>query len=315
MGLLSMSSLWAIEPSNLSSTYLCHGHSSFFTRRKFSSPCDSSKFRPDRICSIRAFAKQRSVKKLRRQKEAQKNLTPPLNRNSSDEYDALADESPPGVDDVQESNKESSFVNLDAKNSITIPSRSTVLQACTVTSGLIAALGVIIRQVSHVASAEGLPILDCSTEVSFSFETWHLQLITGLVILISSCRCLLLKTWSDFAESSEAANQHVLTLLQPLDYMIVAFVPGVSEELLFRGALLPLFGMNWKSALLVAALFGVLHLGNGRKYSFALWATFVGFVYGYATILSSSFVVPMASHAANNLVGGLVWRYTSKSSK
>ncbi|GMP82523.1 hypothetical protein CsSME_00036784 [Camellia sinensis var. sinensis] len=97
--------------------------------------------------------------------------------------------------------------------------------------------------------------------------------------------------------------------------MIVAFVPGVSEELLFRGALLPLFGMNWKSALLVAALFGVLHLGNGRKYSFALWATFVGFVYGYATILSSTFVVPMASHAVNNLVGGLVWRYTSKSSK
>ncbi|XP_028117001.1 uncharacterized protein LOC114314743 isoform X3 [Camellia sinensis] len=308
MGLLSMSSLWAIEPSNLSSTYLCHGHSSFFTCRKFSSPYDSSKFRPDRICS-------RSVKKLRRQKEAQKNLTPPLNRNSSDEYDALADESPPGVDDVQESNKESSFVNLDAKNSITIPSRSTVLQACTVTSGLIAALGVIIRQVSHVASAEGLPILDCSTEVSFSFETWHLQLITGLVILISSCRYLLLKTWSDFAESSEAANQQVLASLQPLDYMIVAFVPGVSEELLFRGALLPLFGMNWKSALLVAALFGVLHLGNGRKYSFALWATFVGFVYGYATILSSTFVVPMASHAVNNLVGGLVWRYTSKSSK
>ncbi|KAJ6430352.1 hypothetical protein OIU84_021704 [Salix udensis] len=120
-----------------------------------------------------------------------------------------------------------------------IASRSDVLQACTVTSGLIAALGILIRQVSHVASMEGLPILDCSTEVSFGIEMWHLELITGLVILISSCRYLLLNSWPDFAESSEAANQQVLTSLQPLDYVVVSFLPGVTEELLFRGALVP----------------------------------------------------------------------------
>ena len=44
------------------------------------------------------------------------------------------------------------------------------------------------------------------------FEMWHLELITGLVVLISSCRYLLLKTWPDFAESSEAANQQVALL-------------------------------------------------------------------------------------------------------
>lgn len=40
----------------------------------------------------------------------------------------------------------------------------------------------------------------------------------------------------------------------------------------------------------------------------------VGFVYGYATIESSSLVVPMVSHAVNNLVGGILWRYRSDSS-
>lgn len=44
-------------------------------------------------------------------------------------------------------------------------------------------------------------------------------------------------------------------------------------------------------------------------------ATFVGIVYGYATISSSTVVVPMAAHAVNNLVGGIIWRYTSNSSK
>lgn len=45
------------------------------------------------------------------------------------------------------------------------------------------------------------------------FEMWHLELIIGLVILVSSCRYLLLKTWPDFAESSEAANRQVVAVL------------------------------------------------------------------------------------------------------
>eukprot|EP00257_Ricinus_communis_P014480 XP_015572160.1 uncharacterized protein LOC8285438 isoform X1 [Ricinus communis] len=215
------------------------------------------------------------------------------------------------------SSLEDSTVNNIMEKLISIPSRRAVLQACTVTSGLIAALGILIRQVSHVASVEGLPILDCSSEVSciIGTETWHFELVIGLVVLISSSRYLLLMTWPDFAESTEAANQQVLTSLQPLDYIVVSFLPGISEELLFRGALLPLFGMDWKSALAVAAVFGVLHLGSGRKYSFAIWATFVGLAYGYATIASSSIIVPMVSHALNNLVGGILWRSTSKLSK
>lgn len=43
-------------------------------------------------------------------------------------------------------------------------------------------------------------------------------------------------------------------------------------------------------------------------------ATFVGLAYGYATVMSSSIIVPMASHAVNNLVGGILWRYGSKPS-
>ncbi|XP_061365811.1 uncharacterized protein LOC133309084 [Gastrolobium bilobum] len=235
-----------------------------------------------------------------------------LKKSKRDGPEALGDLS---EDRIFQNDKLDTSLNPAAQNSNPVPSRSAVLQACIITSGLIAALGIVIRQISHVASTEGLPVLDCSTEVSFGFEIWHLELITGLVVLISSCRYLLLKTWTDFADSSEAANQQVLSSLQPLDYIVVAFLPGISEELLFRGAILPLLGMNWESIGVAALIFGVLHLGNGRKYSFAIWATFVGLAYGYATILSSSVAVPMASHAVNNLIGGLLWRYTSNTSK
>ncbi|KAM7487210.1 hypothetical protein LguiB_024694 [Lonicera macranthoides] len=290
-------------------------------RSKFGDQYDVPNFIPIQLhrklgANTRAFASQNSARKSRRRKEARETVTPKPNKRPLGENDGLADDSPRGDDNVQENDNMASIDNLGSKNttSITIPSRGSVLQACTVTSGFIAALGVIIRQVSHVASVEGWAIADFSNEISFSFEMWHLELITGLIVLISSCRYLLLKTWPDFAESSQSANQQVLTSLQPLDYVVVAFLPGISEELLFRGAMLPLFGTNLLSAVVVAVIFGFLHLGSGRKYSFAVWATFVGLAYGYAAILSSSIIVPMASHALNNLVGGIIWRYSSNSS-
>ncbi|KAJ0436109.1 putative CPBP intramembrane metalloprotease [Helianthus annuus] len=238
----------------------------------------------------RIYASKSSPKRLKKSKELQ---------------NGISDKSSPT----------NSVNNLESQASVAIASRSSVLQACTLTSGFIAFTGVIIRQGSHLASSQGWPIVDCSSEISFNFEIWHLQVIAGLVILISCSRLLLLKTWSDFAESSEASNQQVLTSLEPLDYTIVAFLPGISEELLFRGALLPLFGSNLISASAVAALFGILHLGSGRKFSFAIWATFVGLAYGYATILSSSLLVPMASHGINNLIGGIIWRLTHPNSQ
>ncbi|KAL0737561.1 hypothetical protein Bca4012_013771 [Brassica carinata] len=247
---------------------------------------------------VRASSSRKSLKKLRRESQQGQDMT---TRSITEEVIAQ-------VDDNSTSKGSSNVVVAAAP-------RDKVLQACTVTSGLMAALGLVIRKASHVASTEGFPIPDCSTDIPFGFETWHLGLIAGTVVLISSSRFLLLKSWPDFADSSEAANQQILASLEPLDYLVVATLPGVSEEMLFRGALMPLFGTSWGSIVGVGLIFGLLHLGSGRKYSFAVWASVVGIVYGYAAVLSSSLVVPMASHALNNLVGGLLWRYSSTSSK
>lgn len=83
-------------------------------------------FRPNTM----AFASRNSVRKSRRD-----DVQPPKSE---------ADNT---TTNVQVDSMVSSFENSAAQNSSTIPSRSTVLQACTVTSGLIAALGIIIRQV------------------------------------------------------------------------------------------------------------------------------------------------------------------------
>ncbi|XP_062178978.1 uncharacterized protein LOC133883622 [Phragmites australis] len=252
--------------------------------------------------AVRTFATKNNQRKIRNSQNKSKSPTLISEEASS--------ESGANVGTSLEVNKE------DAATSDKIPGapRSAVLQACTLTSGLLLAGGLVLRQVSHFSSLNGWPIAD-PTDVSFNFETWHLELVAGLVILISSSRYILLQTWSNFRDSSEAANRQILTSLEPLDYIVIACLPGISEELLFRGALMPIFGLNWISALIIGALFGVLHLGNGRKYSFAIWATFVGFAYGIGTIASSSIIVPMASHSINNIIGGLLWHFTNNSQK
>lgn len=66
----------------------------------------------------------------------------------AEEANVVADSSTTtNVDYVKDGNKASSADNLASKKLVAIPSRNSVLQACTVTCGLIAALGVIIRQV------------------------------------------------------------------------------------------------------------------------------------------------------------------------
>ncbi|CAM8947684.1 unnamed protein product [Rhodiola kirilowii] len=173
---------------------------------------------------LRASASQKAVKKLRkRQSEALLEI----NKDMPDEPEMDVAGTGRKEDTVQVD--EVSLLENKASRLDKIPSRENVLQACIVTSSLMAALGVTIRQVSHIASVEGLPVFDCSMEPSFSFEIWHMQLIAGLVVLVSSCRYLLLKLWPEFEESSQAANQQILTSLEPLDYILVAFLPGFSE--------------------------------------------------------------------------------------
>lgn len=258
------------------------------------------------VPDVRAFASKSSRKKPRKDDQVSKDLSLPQEKLSYNNEVELSTKSSVEVEKNSVSENETQGGRPQTKNHIA--PRNSVLLACTVTSGLLFASGLLLRQASHIAFIEGWIGADNCTELSFDFDPWKLELTIGLIVLVTTCRYALLKIWPDFAESSEAANMQVLSSLQPIDYLLVAVLPGMGEELLFRGAMLPLLGLNWVSALAIGVVFGGLHLTGGRKYAFAIWATFVGFIYGLSTIVSSSIVVPMAAHSVNNLVAGILWR-------
>lgn len=199
-------------------------------------------------------------------------------------------------------------VSSNSTESSLDPTREMVLRACVVTCSGISAAGLLIQQASHWAAEAGWSFPDCTVLLSNHVEPWHLGVTMGLIVSVSSIRQFLLGVSRDFSESSRIANRRVLGPLSFGDIIIVAIVPGVSEELLFRGALLPCFGLDWKGAVLAGVLFGVLHISGGRNLAFAAWASFVGILYGLACVSTQTMLVPMAAHSVNNLVGALLWK-------
>lgn len=90
-------------------------------------------------------------------------------------------------------------------------------------------------------------------------------------------------------------------------YVLVMFgiIPGVMEELLFRGILfrhLEDFGGSWFALALTSALFGVAHIFNPNATFFSSFAIAVeaGILLGGAYMLTRSLWAPIGIHAAWN---------------
>lgn len=84
------------------------------------------------------------------------------------------------------------------------------------------------------------------------------------------------------------------------DIVVLALLSGVSEELFFRGVLLPEIGLVPSSV-----LFGLLHALNP---TYALWATVTGAGFGVLALYGGSLLLPIAAHVTYNLGAFVVLR-------
>ena len=56
-----------------------------------------------------------------------------------------------------------------------------------------------------------------------------------------------------------------------------------------------------------ASAFGVLHVGGGRNAAFAIWAIFVGLIYGGAYLYTHDLFVPAFAHSLANYASASLW--------
>ena len=134
----------------------------------------------------------------------------------------------------------------------------------------------------------------------------------GMAAGIIGASSLVYRLWPAYRRS---ANHYLELVLKPLvlpDLVWLGVLPGLSEELLFRGVMLPALGFNWSALILSSLLFGVLHLSGADQWPYVVWATVVGFILGYSALMTGNLLVPIVAHTVTNLVSSILWK-TGKS--
>lgn len=127
----------------------------------------------------------------------------------------------------------------------------------------------------------------------------------GLITLTSS---IVYSLWVDYRLSADLYLQLVLKPLVLPDLLWLGLLPGLSEELLFRGLMLPAFGLDAFGLAISSLCFGILHLSSPRQWSYVVWATVVGMVLGISVLMTGNLLVPIVAHIVTNWLSSALWK-------
>lgn len=237
-------------------------------------------------------------------------------------------ETPIPVDQSSDDNTITAAATPSSPSIIPASPKNDVFQACITTSSIIATVALVIKVAAttflpSISSLSSSPTLSTTLSLlqwplpapssSSSPYLTTLGLAAGTAALVTTARLVLLAAWPDFKSSSDRSNTQVLGNLTPLDLLWVAVLPGISEELLFRGALIPVISPDIKGAIISGLVFGSLHVNGGRGTAFATWSTAIGVVYGGLFLSTGCVWAAVVAHCLSNIVSGGIWIFTNRS--
>lgn len=103
------------------------------------------------------------------------------------------------------------------------------------------------------------------------------------------------------SQTEGSLNEFFMTLPLPLSLFIVAVMPAIGEEILFRGAIQYNFReqSKWVTILSVGFLFGLFHIDPTR----ILGTTLLGIVAAYIMYETQNLLLPILLHLINNAFG------------
>jgi hypothetical protein len=141
--------------------------------------------------------------------------------------------------------------------------------------------------------------------------TWNpiaLPIGLGVGLAITLASAIVYQLWPAYRRSADIYLELILKPLVWPDLIWLGLLPGMSEELLFRGIMLPAFGLNAIGVMFSSVFFGVLHLSGREQWPYMLWAIFVGGVLGACALLSGNLLVPIVAHASANWISSSLWK-------
>ena len=145
-------------------------------------------------------------------------------------------------------------------------------------------------------------------QLTTSALLYSLALATGITLTSG----IIYRLWPAYRRSADIYLKLVIEPLIWTDIIWLGLLPGLSEELLFRGVMLPALGLNLTALAISSILFGVLHLSGNGQWPYVIWAAIVGFALGYSALITGNLVVPVVAHIITNLISGTLWKLSNR---
>ncbi len=79
----------------------------------------------------------------------------------------------------------------------------------------------------------------------------------------------------------------------PLEIVAISILAGVGEEVLFRGAMQPEWGL-----IATSLVFGLVHIGGRLTVALGIWAACTGALLGWLAIATGGLLAPIVAHIA-----------------
>lgn len=144
--------------------------------------------------------------------------------------------------------------------------------------------------------------------LSIKFTGFDALLGLGIACFISGASSLIYRLWPAYRKSADLYLSLVLKPLLWPDLIWLGLLPGLSEELLFRGVMLPALGLDTSGLVVSSLCFGILHLSGWEQWPYAIWATVVGLLLGFSAIATGNLLVPIVAHILTNLLSSFLWK-------
>jgi uncharacterized protein len=144
-----------------------------------------------------------------------------------------------------------------------------------------------------------------------TFEALGLGIAIGLGL--TGLSSIVYAAWATYRESADFYLAMVLKPLAIPDLVWLGLLPGLSEELLFRGVMLPALGLDPIGIVLSSLCFGVLHMTNVQQWPYAVWATLVGMILAFTMVETGNLLIPIVAHVTTNFVSGFAWKLKARS--
>jgi membrane protease YdiL (CAAX protease family) len=151
-------------------------------------------------------------------------------------------------------------------------------------------------------------LFDTVAMLSVHFTVTILLVGMGIGFGITGASAIAYRFWPGYRKSADIYLKMVLEPLAWSDLVWMGLLPGLSEELLFRGVMLPAIGMNITGVVFSSLCFGILHLSGLQQWPYVVWATLIGLVLGISALVSGNLLIPIIAHITTNLVASLFWK-------